>query len=92
MDRFGGRRHLTRRCIQYQVIMKVDRFSDLEKVKLSLCLIEHNVMKAPPFLTSALDVVERLVLLHVCFTPGERAPSTNFLGGWGGPRAGGPCG
>jgi hypothetical protein len=42
----------------------------------------------PPFLTFALDGGEWSASLPCCFTPGERAPSTHWIGGWVGPRAG----
>jgi hypothetical protein len=43
---------------------------------------------APPFLTSALDGGEWSASRPCCFTPGERAPGTHWIGGWVGPRAG----
>jgi hypothetical protein len=43
---------------------------------------------APPFLTSALDGVEWSALCPCCFTPGETAHGTHWIGGWVGPRAG----
>jgi hypothetical protein len=43
---------------------------------------------APPFLISAQDGSE-CSASHPCFsTPMERAPSTHWMGGWVGPRAG----
>jgi len=39
------------------------------------------------FLTSALDEGEYLALCPSCFTPGESASSTHWIGGWVGPRA-----
>jgi hypothetical protein len=39
-------------------------------------------------LTSALVQGKRLASRSVCFTPGERAPGTHWIGGWEGPRAG----
>jgi hypothetical protein len=44
------------------------------KVKLSLYLIKHHTMK------TCWGVV--------CFTPGERAPGTHWIGGWIGLRTG----
>jgi hypothetical protein len=41
---------------------------------------------APPCLTSALDEVEWSALLPGRFTPGEKAPGTNCIGDWVGPR------
>jgi hypothetical protein len=41
-----------------------------------------------PFLTSVLDVGKWSALRPGRFTPGERAPSTHWLGGWVGPGAG----
>jgi hypothetical protein len=43
---------------------------------------------APPFLTSALDGSEWSPSRPGRFTPGKRAPSTNWLGRWVDPRAG----
>jgi hypothetical protein len=40
------------------------------------------------FLTSALVGGEWLDSLPSCFTPGERAPVTHWIGGWVDPRAG----
>jgi hypothetical protein len=40
------------------------------------------------FLTSALGGGEWSASRPGCFTPGERAPSTYWIGGWVGPRAG----
>jgi hypothetical protein len=42
----------------------------------------------PPFLTSALDGVERPAPRPGRFTPDEIAPVTHSIGGWVGPRAG----
>jgi hypothetical protein len=42
----------------------------------------------PPFLTSALDGGEWLVLRHGRFVTREIAHATHWLGGWVGPRAG----
>jgi hypothetical protein len=45
---------------------------------------------APPFLTSVLDVSEWLASRHqpVVFTPGEKAPSTQWIEGLMGPTVG----
>jgi hypothetical protein len=40
------------------------------------------------FLTSELVGGEWSVSRPSCFTPGERVPSTHWIGGWVGPRAG----
>jgi hypothetical protein len=40
------------------------------------------------FLTSALAGGEWPASRPCCFTPGERAPSTHWIGGWVDPRAG----
>jgi hypothetical protein len=40
------------------------------------------------FLTSALDGGEWSGSRPCCFTPGERAPGTHWIGGWVDPRAG----
>jgi hypothetical protein len=67
------------------------------KVKLSLCLqIKHHAMKAYArvdvythvFLTSALVGGEWSASLSSHFTPGERAPRTQWIGGWVGRRIG----
>jgi hypothetical protein len=41
----------------------------------------------PPFLTLALDGGEWPASHPGCFTAGERAPGTHWIGGWVGPRA-----
>jgi hypothetical protein len=38
------------------------------------------------FLTSVLVVGEWLLSRPGCFTPGERAPGTHWIGGWVGPE------
>jgi hypothetical protein len=43
---------------------------------------------APPFLTLALDGGEQSASQPGHFTPRERMPGTNWIGGWVGPRAG----
>jgi hypothetical protein len=43
---------------------------------------------APPFLTSALDGGQLSASRLGCFSPGEIAPGTHWIGGWVGPRAG----
>jgi hypothetical protein len=43
---------------------------------------------APRILTSALDGGEWSASRPGCFTPRERGPSTHWIGGWVGPRAG----
>jgi hypothetical protein len=40
------------------------------------------------FLTSALVQGEWSASHPSCFTPGERAPSTHWIGGWADPKAG----
>jgi hypothetical protein len=69
----------------------------LKKVKLSVCLINWALCHediwgsgdiAPPFLTSALDGDEWSASRPGCYTPGEVAPNTHWIGGWVGPRAG----
>jgi hypothetical protein len=58
---------------------------------MSLCLIKHHVMKiyrgsegiAPLFLTSALNEVSH----RGRFKPGKRAPGTQWIGSWFGPKA-----
>jgi hypothetical protein len=66
-------------------------------VKLPLCLIKQAPCHediwgsrgiAPPFLTSTLDVSEWSCSRPCRFTPRERGPSTHWIGGWVGPRAG----
>jgi hypothetical protein len=60
------------------------------KVKLSLCLTKYHAMKAywgsgriaPPFITSVLDGGEWSASCNGRFTPGERAPGTDW-----GPKA-----
>jgi hypothetical protein len=42
----------------------------------------------PPFFTSALDAGEWSASRPGRFIPGERAPSTHWITGWMGPRAG----
>jgi hypothetical protein len=42
---------------------------------------------APPFLTSALGGSEWAASCPSCFTSGERASDTHWIGGWVGPRA-----
>jgi hypothetical protein len=42
----------------------------------------------PPFLTSALDGIEWSASHPCSLTPEEGAPSTHWIGGWVGPRAG----
>jgi hypothetical protein len=62
-----------------------------KKVKLSLCLTKHHVMKTywgvKVFLTSALGGGEWSTSHPGRFTPRERAPGTHWIGGWVGPRA-----
>jgi hypothetical protein len=75
--------------------MKKKYISVKKKVKLSLCLIKHYAMKVHGgvdaeihiSLTSVLVGGEWSVSRHGCFTPGERAPSTHWIGGWVGSRA-----
>jgi hypothetical protein len=43
---------------------------------------------APPFLTWALDGSVLSASYPIRFTPGERARSSRWIGGWVGPRAG----
>jgi hypothetical protein len=43
---------------------------------------------AAPFLTSALDGGEWSASCLCCFTPGETAIGTHWIGGWVGPRTG----
>jgi hypothetical protein len=65
------------------------------KVKLSLCLTKHHVMKTywgvevylHAFLISALDGGEWSTSRPGRFTPRERASATHPIGGWLGPRA-----
>ena len=40
------------------------------------------------FLTSALDAGKWSASLPCCFTSGDRAPGTHWIGGWVDPRAG----
>jgi hypothetical protein len=69
-------------------------FVKSEKVNLSLCVIKHcAIMKtrdsgsiAAHLLTSALDGGEWSASRPGRFTPGERAPGANWIGGWVGPR------
>jgi hypothetical protein len=42
----------------------------------------------PPFFTSTLYIGEWLASRSYCFTPGERAPRTHWIGGWVGPSTG----
>jgi hypothetical protein len=69
--------------------LKIRSFS-YENVKLSLCLIKHHTMKTCGdwrYNSTILDLVTRWRWV-VSFIPGERAPSTRWLRGWVGPRAG----
>jgi hypothetical protein len=55
------------------------------------CLISYHAMKTyleSGVLTSALDGGEWSAWCPDRFTPGERAPSTLWIGGWMGPRVG----
>jgi hypothetical protein len=60
------------------------------KVKLSLCLIRHQTMKVywgvdvllHAFLTSALDGGDWSASNPRRFNPRERAPGTQWIGGW----------
>jgi len=71
-------------------------FNTKVKVKLSLCFNltprHEDVLKgggiAPCILTSALDTGEWLTSRPDRFTPRERAPGTQWIRGWVGPRAG----
>jgi hypothetical protein len=53
--------------------------------------MKHHAMKSsggsgvitPPFLTSEVGVGELSALCPSHFTPGERAPGTHWIGGWG---------
>jgi hypothetical protein len=56
-----------------------DHQEEKEIRKLSLQLTKHYAIHMCAFLT--------LASCSDCFTPGERAPSTNCIGGWVGPRA-----
>jgi hypothetical protein len=66
------------------------------KVVSVLFLTEHHAMKAyrgsggiaHAFFTSALDGAKWSVSCPCRFTPRERAPGTQWIGGWVGPRAG----
>jgi hypothetical protein len=77
-------------------IIRLHKFFLNKKVKLSLCLVNSALCHegilgsggiAPQFLTSALDA-EWSASRPDCFTPGERAPGTHWIGGWVDPRAG----
>jgi hypothetical protein len=63
----------------------------------SLCLINLILCyedvwgsggRTPSFLTSALDGGEWSASRPCCFTPGEKAPGTDWIGGWVDTRAG----
>jgi hypothetical protein len=61
----------------------------LKKVKTnSLCLTKHHAMKTYGGVTSALDGGEWSASRPNRFNPRERAPSTHWIRGWMGPRAG----
>jgi hypothetical protein len=65
-------------------------------VKLSLCLTKHHAVKTywgvevqrHTFLTAALEGDEWSDSRPGRFTPGERVPSSHWIGSWGGTRAG----
>jgi hypothetical protein len=50
--------------------------------------IRENGGIAPPFLTSVLDGGELSASCPCCFTPGETASGTHWIGDWVAPRAG----
>jgi hypothetical protein len=62
------------------------------KLKMSLCLISYALCHegilgiATPFLTLALGGGEWSASGPCCFTPGEPAPGTHWIGGYVGPR------
>jgi hypothetical protein len=66
------------------------------KVKLSLCLTKHYAMNTYGGVVVQIHVLLPSALIggewsasRLCrFIPGKRAPGTNWIGGWVGPRAG----
>jgi hypothetical protein len=55
------------------------RLQRTDKVKLSLCLMKIYAMKT----YGGVDV-----WIHIFFTPGEKAPRTQWIGGWVVPNTG----